>query len=84
MFLAQSISHSLLIFPLPCTDETSKRSLYHDTRSSSARIFNCPKPWFVSRRKKLEEVDFVGKEFLHQKMFIYGQQWRLYLDHDEL
>ena len=40
MFLAQGISTSLLVFPLPCTDETSKRSLYHETKSSTVTIFN--------------------------------------------
>ena len=33
-------------------------------------------PWFVTHRKKLEEMDFVDEEFLHKKVdkmaFIWG------------
>ena len=37
-------------------------------------------PWFVTRRMKLEQVDFVDEEFLD----IYRQQRRLYMDFSEL
>ena len=33
--------------------------------------------WFVTHRKKLEEVDFVDEEFLHKKV---NKKWRLYVD----
>ena len=32
--------------------------------------------WFVTHRKKLEEVDFVNQELLHKKI-----KWHLYVDY---
>ena len=54
------------ISPCEWKNSDSKRSLYCTTsRSDNFQLLHS---WFVTHRKKLEEVDFVDEEFLHTKI----------------
>ena len=49
--------------------------MYCTTRRSDN--FQVVQSWFVTDRKKLEEMDFADEEFLHKK----EKKWRLYEDY---